>query len=166
MRRRKIKHGSNELVMKNKSFKEIPCSTCGESVEVDSSCESVICAVCVQKKVPVDPKLLIQKGAEKNGEHAKPRGWRFMKEFVDSDGTVYHSGKEVPELKGTLTPTDVTAIKAKQKEKSKDRKAHKAERAAKKEAKLLKEFEKKKRLKEKEEKQKAKEAKKRLEEQQ
>jgi hypothetical protein len=30
-----------------------------------------------------------------------------MNEFVDKDGSVYHRGKEVPELKGTLPPTKV-----------------------------------------------------------
>ena len=30
-----------------------------------------------------------------------------MNEFVDQDGTVYHKGKEVPKLKGTLPPTKI-----------------------------------------------------------
>ena len=34
-----------------------------------------------------------------------------MKEFVDKDGTVFHLGKEVPKLKGTLPPTKVTPKK-------------------------------------------------------
>ena len=37
----------------------------------------------------------------------RPSGWHFMNEFVDKDGSVYHRGKEVPELKGTLPPTKV-----------------------------------------------------------
>ena len=30
-----------------------------------------------------------------------------MNEFVDVDGNVFHKGKEVPKLKGTLSPTKV-----------------------------------------------------------
>ena len=37
-----------------------------------------------------------------------------MNEFVDKDGTVYHKGKEMPELKGTLP---VTVVKPKKKPK-------------------------------------------------
>ena len=41
----------------------------------------------------------------------RPAGWHFMNEFVDKDGTVFHKGKEVPKLKGTLPPTKVTPKK-------------------------------------------------------
>ena len=44
----------------------------------------------------------------------RPSGWHFMNEFVDKDGTVYHKGKEMPELKGTLP---VTVVKPKKKPK-------------------------------------------------
>ena len=37
----------------------------------------------------------------------RPSGWHFMNEFVDKDGTVYHRGKEQPDLKGTLPPTKI-----------------------------------------------------------
>jgi len=36
-----------------------------------------------------------------------------MAEFVDKDGTVYHKGKEVPKLKGTLKPTKIKPKKKK-----------------------------------------------------
>jgi hypothetical protein len=36
-----------------------------------------------------------------------PRGWKFKKVFVHSDGTVYHLGVEQPDLKGTLAPTPI-----------------------------------------------------------
>ena len=29
----------------------------------------------------------------------KPRGWHFKKEFIDSEGNVYHKGVEQPHLK-------------------------------------------------------------------
>jgi hypothetical protein len=39
----------------------------------------------------------------------KPRGWQFMKEFVDEQGNVYHKGIEQPSLKGTLPTTTIEA---------------------------------------------------------
>ena len=44
-----------------------------------------------------------------------PKGWKFMKVFVYSDGTVYHKGIEQPELKGTLDPTPIVAKEKKSK---------------------------------------------------
>ena len=41
-----------------------------------------------------------------------------MNEFVDKDGTVYHKGKEMPELKGTRP---ITVIKPKKKTKRRTR---------------------------------------------
>jgi hypothetical protein len=154
MRRRKLgKATADDL--KARSSKELMCA-CGNTVEADADCTEVKCWECVQKMCPVDPKFLVQRKTDKDSDDVKPRGWRFMKEFVDKDGTVYHIGEEMPELKGTLPPTDIASIKAKQKEKSKQNKAHKAEREEKKQAKLLKENEKRKKAKEKEEKRKAK----------
>lgn len=37
----------------------------------------------------------------------KPRGWQFMKEFVDEQGNVYHKGVIQPALKGTLPTTQI-----------------------------------------------------------
>ena len=37
----------------------------------------------------------------------RPSGWHFMNQFVDKDGTVFHKGKEQPDLKGTLPPTKI-----------------------------------------------------------
>ena len=42
-----------------------------------------------------------------------------MNEFVDKDGTVYHKGKEMPELKGTL-PATVVKPKKKTKRRSQE----------------------------------------------
>lgn len=36
-----------------------------------------------------------------------PKGWKFMREFVHENGTVYHRGEEQPDLKGTLDPTPI-----------------------------------------------------------
>ena len=45
----------------------------------------------------------------------RPAGWHFMNEYVDKDGNVFHKGKEQPELKGTLKPTEVKKRKKKKK---------------------------------------------------
>lgn len=37
----------------------------------------------------------------------KPPGWKFMKMYVHTDGTVYHKGIEQPQLKGTVEPTTI-----------------------------------------------------------
>ena len=53
-----------------------------------------------------------------------PRGWKFKKLFVHSDGTVYHNGVEQPDLKGTLPATVIEAKPKKSKhEKERDRQA-------------------------------------------
>ena len=44
----------------------------------------------------------------------RPRGWQFMKVFVDPQGNVFHKGVEQKELFGTLKPT-VVEKKAKKK---------------------------------------------------
>ena len=49
----------------------------------------------------------------------RPSGWHFMNEFVDKDGTVFHKGKEQPDLKGTLPPTKIKP-KKKAKRRSKE----------------------------------------------
>lgn len=50
---------------------------------------------------------------EKVNEHSqvsnttkKLHGWRLMREFVDTEGNVYHRGIEQPHLKGSLPPTE------------------------------------------------------------
>lgn len=51
----------------------------------------------------------------------RPKGWKFMKEFVASDGTVYHKGIEQPALKGTL-PVTVIDVKPEKKKLTKQEK--------------------------------------------
>jgi len=50
----------------------------------------------------------------------RPAGWHFMNEFVDADGNVFHKGKEMPKLKGTLPPTKVKSPKKKTKRRTKE----------------------------------------------
>jgi hypothetical protein len=105
--------------------------------------EKFLCTDCYEVHEVEDKKNLPKSN--------RPAGWRFMKEIVDEDGTVYHIGVEQPELKGKLKPTDVVKVKASQKEKRKAKKQKKAERMAKKQAKLAIEYKKKMKKKEKEE---------------
>jgi len=86
------------------------CSKCGRLVEnVDSKCKSVTCSYCVLMMVglPEEDKKATYKPT------GRPAGWHWMAEFVDKDGTVYHKGKEVPKLKGTLKPTKIKPKKKK-----------------------------------------------------
>ena len=71
----------------------------------------------------------------------RPSGWHFMNEFVDKDGTVYHKGKEMPELKGTLP---ITIVKPKKKVKRRSQEEILLARDAEKKAALKKEFKKQK----------------------
>ena len=59
-------------------------------------------------------KMFPEQDKPKRVKTGRPSGWHFMNEFVDKDGTVYHKGKEMPELKGTLP---VTVVKPKKKTK-------------------------------------------------
>ena len=55
----------------------------------------------------LDPEEEIEEVEEvEEVEIKKPRGWALKKEFVDSEGNVYHKGILQPELKGTLPPTE------------------------------------------------------------
>tara|TARA_B100000902_G_scaffold151487_1_gene148054 strand:- start:2682 stop:3194 length:513 start_codon:yes stop_codon:yes gene_type:complete len=54
---------------------------------------------------------LFGKGSSSSKTTGRPRGWRWMKEFVDSEGNVYHKGVEQPKLKGKRQITDVDAIR-------------------------------------------------------
>ena len=46
-----------------------------------------------------------------------PRGWKFMSEFVDKVGNVYHKGELQPELFGTLQPSEIKESSKKRKKK-------------------------------------------------
>jgi hypothetical protein len=80
-------------------FKDKP--RCANWSEVGSDTVAVLCSNCTQKTVePPSPRRgYVSKG--------RPRGWQFMKEFVDPQGNVFHKGVEQPHLKGTLEPTKI-----------------------------------------------------------
>ena len=50
-----------------------------------------------------------------SGRVVRPRGWKWMAEFVDGDGTVWLKGVEQPDLKGKRPITDIEALRAKRK---------------------------------------------------
>lgn len=100
---------------KVKSTKWVFCDkNCGEEVEIDSEMESGICWRCTQKMSPPEKRLI--KKDKTNGDENKirrPRGWKLYKEFVDSEGNVFHKGIEQPKLKGTKKPTEIKPTKKK-----------------------------------------------------
>jgi hypothetical protein len=92
---------NKHLKKKSLATKALPCDRCGRIVEnVDERTKRVICSVCVQLSVgfPEEAKSTYK-------PTGRPAGWHWMKEYVDSDGNVFHKGKEIPELKDTLPPT-------------------------------------------------------------
>ena len=84
---------------------------CGEYEGVGDETVSVTCWSCVMRVVgpPEEPKGYVPTG--------RPMGWHFMKEFVDKDGNVFHKGKEIPKLKGTLPVTKIERKKIKRRTK-------------------------------------------------
>ncbi len=85
----------------------IECKMCGVGKVAPISITGWTCSDCVMELWdPADaPKAKKPTGY--------PPGWKFMKEFVHENGTVYHKGEEQPSLQGTLPPTP---IKVKQKD--------------------------------------------------
>jgi hypothetical protein len=79
---------------------------CYEEVLVDENTTKVLCWRCTAMLLPPP---------EEKKPSGYPRGWKFMSEFVDKDGNVYHKGELQTELFGTLPPTEI-------KETSKERK--------------------------------------------
>ena len=74
---------------------------CNEWAPGSADATAVLCYRCVSQTVGPPQ---IKGGYVSKG---RPRGWQFMKEFVDPQGNVFHKGKEQPQLKGTMEPTKV-----------------------------------------------------------
>ncbi len=92
------------------------CSKCNSLVIVsDKTVTKVSCSRCTY--ITCYNFLSDSEKEQLNSKSAKiikkPVGWHFMKEYVDSEGNVYHKGKEQPDLKGTLKPTKIKAKKRK-----------------------------------------------------
>lgn len=83
--------------------------TCNEWVKVNENSIAALCYRCVNALA--DPLPVKQEIVKSD----KPKGWKFMKEFVDKDGTVYHKGIEQPSMKGTLPVTVIAPKEPKKK---------------------------------------------------
>lgn len=117
----------------------IECKFCGLEKQAPVSITGYTCWQCVIDEYwsPTD--------APKKKSIGYPKGWRFMKQFVHENGTVYHKGEEQPDLKGTLPPTPLTAKEPKVK-KSKVQKAQERQEALSRYSKLKKDLVKEKRV--------------------
>ena len=99
------------------SYKYVPCKnphnnpTCEGEVRVSVDAIGGICSNCCNRMVAL-PDWMNDSNKKK-----RPRGWQFMKIFVDEDGTVFFRGKEQPKLKGTMKPTKIKNKKVKRKSK-------------------------------------------------
>jgi len=117
MAKRKLgKLSERELsIIKDSSTKSLYCK-CGRLVWVDSATEIVSCWKCTTTLAPPEARLLKTKEElQQELDNGYTKGWRLMGQFVHRDGTVYELGVEKPELKGTLEPTDIEAIRNKRK---------------------------------------------------
>lgn len=112
-------------------YKKLLCERCGAvNVKVDEVVKAVTCHVCCAHMGP----QVITAAAKVAAEGPKrPKGWRFMNEYVDEEGNVFNKGVEKPELKGTLTATVIVP-------KEKKSTFHKEQEKAAKEEKLAKKF--------------------------
>jgi hypothetical protein len=72
---------------------------CDNMSVVSHDAIAILCSYCVTQIVEA-PQI---RGVVIKSD--KPKGWKFMKEFVTQDGIVYHKGVEQPSLKGTLAAT-------------------------------------------------------------
>ena len=89
------------------------CQKCGRVVEnVGELTVKVLCSYCTFRLVGF-PEV----STSTYKSTGRPPGWHWMKEFVDKEGNVFHKGKEVPKLKGTLSPTKVKRKKIKRRTK-------------------------------------------------
>jgi len=97
------------------SYKSLSCTKCGRMVNnVGDAAVKVTCSYCVLSAVGIPEE---KPSYQPTG---RPVGWHFMSEFVDKDGNVFHKGKEMKKLKGTLKPTKVLPPKKKIKRRSQD----------------------------------------------
>ena len=101
-----IDSGQRYMICRNsveggKYWKGTLCSTWNK-VNIDTV--ATLCYKCVNRVT--EPPVF----TPRYKPTGRPKGWQWMSEFVDADGTVYRKGKEQVELKGTLP---VTVIKPK-----------------------------------------------------
>ena len=110
MKKRRI---DNSYMVGNVRY--VCCTRCGREIKgVGEDTISAICSFCLVRLIPVEESKSTYKPT------GRPPGWHWMTEFVDKDGNVFHRGKEVPKLKGTLKSTKVATPKKRIKRRTKD----------------------------------------------
>ena len=111
---------STKKIKKKHSFVDdngqrwLQCKYCYDYIKVDESAKAITCSSCVVRIDMAKFPDTIPQYKEKKST-GRPPGWHFMNEYVDKDGSVFHKGKEQPELKGTLKPTKVKPVKKRKK---------------------------------------------------
>ena len=121
-RKRTVKSKVNFDPANDESLVWMNCDSCKVDGErVPENTEKVICSRCTNSNTltlmtesELESLFCVEK--TKKSTSSKPRGWRWMKEFVDAKGVVFHKGKEVPKLLGTRPITDIDAIRKRQKD--------------------------------------------------
>lgn len=90
--------------------KILECKICSTPVtNLNDDVTEVTCVHCIAELYWEKPK------SAKKQHSGYPKGWRFMKLYVHTDGTVYHRGVEQPDLKDTLPVTVIQPKQAKPK---------------------------------------------------
>lgn len=82
---------------------------------IGESTVSVLCSNCVMLSTPPPVEKVTHVKSD------KPKGWRFMKEYVDAEGNVFIKGVEQPTMKGTLNPSVIESKPEKIKISKKDK---------------------------------------------
>ncbi len=85
--------------------KTLECKVCGTFVHnVGDSVVAITCHECVSDMMRQYDEPLKKRQVAAQGY---PKGWRFMKQFVHANGTVYFKGVEQPDLKGKYDATPI-----------------------------------------------------------
>lgn len=96
----------------------IECQNCGGlHHNLPAGTKLKMCHACICEEIYPLLDVQVSTTTKRTGY---PRGWKFKKVFVHSDGTVYHLGVEQPGLKGSLPPT-VLEVKPKKSKHEKER---------------------------------------------
>jgi hypothetical protein len=103
----RTRNGQREMICRNSIADESyfaweqlkSLSRCKNFTSVSDNTTAVLCPTCTRKTVPPPE---VRRGYVSKG---RPRGWQFMKEFIDGDGNVFFKGVEQKNLKGTKAAT-------------------------------------------------------------
>ena len=93
------------ITFTEKGVTYMQCKKCNDYVSVSEDAKSVVCGLCNAISLPWP------KAVKQYIPTGRPPGWKFMKEFVDKEGNVFHKGVEQPKLKGTLPSTKIVSKK-------------------------------------------------------